>query len=174
MSSYIQGSSGRITPFFSGMQISRIIQEIEYPGQRAVFELSVTDWYSEDYGDMQPNPSSLIREMYFRSVNSSLIGSFRLSGHFDGKVRISIYFSESSFEDLKSYFSNFNIEITDKYSFTTKNKHQLKVMFEIINKHNEIPFEYLELIYSIINSCPDDQIEHEGGSFSFEQLQHRV
>jgi hypothetical protein len=114
-------------------------KEMPYPGIPAKFVHHEGNWTKFHSG------SNLTHQICFRSVTAdALISEFALLGYDDS---ISVMISFKNKKAFQNYLLTFDIAI-DHFdtligSFKTKTHDQLKIIFTILCKNNEIPTEYL-------------------------------
>lgn len=120
---------------------------LPYPGKQARFVHTSGDWKPLD----RASCGELSLRMDFQSTTEdSLLKKFSLLGYKDGDVAISIGFCEKDSKNLNSYLKQFDILIDSDYSFKTKTKEQLRILFNILAENNEIPASHFDKVKDIV------------------------
>ena len=110
--------------------------KLHFSGKPAKFVHKSGDWSFFNSG------APLCRKMAFKStVENSTISSFCILGYKDGKSRIEIDFKGHG-EEVARYLQSFNIVLDsldkDRGHFITRSKAELKTIFSMLCKHNEL------------------------------------
>lgn len=111
--------------------------KLHFSGRPAKFVHDRGDWSYKDEG------TNLCRRMDFRStVVNSTITSFCILGYKDGTSRIQFEFKGHG-DEVARYLQSFNIVLDfvdkDMGFFTTRSRAEMKTIFAMLCKHNEIP-----------------------------------
>lgn len=125
-----------------------IVEEMSYPGKSAKFIHKSGNWLLYNSG------GNLCRKISFIScTENSLINKFHLLGYKNGSVKISMGFSTENYNIIKKYLKQFDIilsDVFDETSYISRDHEQLKMIFKILAKNNEIPDPYFNMIRDIV------------------------
>ncbi len=139
---------------FNG-DVGRIFNGVHFPGERAKFEPTSQHWDSVNSTSL----SEVVRSMGFLSTSSdSFFSAIAVDGYRSGRVALRVYIRHSEDRDLaKEYLQKEGIVFNsnDVYSFAsgfykTEDVENLKILFQILVKHNEIPQAQFKLIQSLV------------------------
>lgn len=121
-----------------------VVVEMPYPGKPAKFVHENGDWRLYHTG------GDLCRYMKFISITKdSLIKEFSILGYKDGDVIISISYTNESFKEYLKQFDIFSdIPIM---MYMSKNKDELKILFNILADNNEIPDSHFKMIRDLVD-----------------------
>lgn len=123
--------------------------DLSYPGLRAKFVHKSGEWKFRDYG----NGSMLCKELNFSSVTpNSLFEEFSLFGDKDGLLRMRIDYNKKKSEEIKQYLMSNEVAVESDYPYGNMRMQGINVkkMFSLIAKNNEIPGEYFQKLKDII------------------------
>lgn len=112
----------------------QVAETIPLPAKRARFVLSSEEW------------SDLKKQLHFTStVKDSTFSKFSVYGDKDGGVCLGVFFDRKN----RNYLESCGISVDTSTEYFSR-PHTLKLLFQIIEKHNEIPEDYLPSIRNLV------------------------
>lgn len=107
--------------------------------------------------------------LYFRSASPSVLNSFALKETKKRCIKISLVFQEhTTFQEFlteKGFILKWNSSSTMRCS--SKNKEDLKALFQYIVQHNEIPSDFKQMLSDAVENNPADTFSmNEGKCFT--------
>lgn len=142
------------------IKLDGFLENIPFPGTRGEFVLEAGDWSVHDTG------TPLVRQLVFLSQRGASFQKMSILGYEDGSVAISIRFDPQ----IKDYLVHCGLQFGFAHEVYKSNPSDIKLLFTILTKHNEIPEDKLGLIQDLVTTVNwkvenSERVRHKSNFF---------